>query len=125
MKRGYNFIMKYLLLLMLFSLPAFACTGDCLTCHPNLVPSINEDLRHKPMLTCINCHSADPNKMADCGADCFACHPMSKINKAGLREHDVIQECRDCHVRMKEGLFDVSSSLGQSRAESLKDFLSK
>ena len=117
--------MKYLILATFFTLSLLACTGDCLTCHPKLVPSINEDLRHKPMLTCINCHSADPNKMADCGADCFACHPMSKINNANVREHDVIQECRDCHIRMKEKLFDVTPSFGQSHADSLKDFLSK
>jgi hypothetical protein len=96
-----------------------------MTCHPKLVPTINEDLRHKPMLTCINCHSADPNKMADCGADCFACHPMAKINAADVREHDVIQECRDCHVGVKEKLFDISTTFDQSHAESLKDYLIK
>jgi hypothetical protein len=117
--------MKYLLLLTFFIVSLFACTGDCMTCHPKLVPTINEDLRHKPMLTCINCHSTDPNKMADCGADCFACHSMSKINKANVREHDVIQECRDCHVGAKEKLFDVSTSFDQSHSVSLKDFIIK
>lgn len=117
--------MKYMFLLLFFTTSLFSCTGDCMTCHPKLVPTINEDLRHKPMLTCINCHSADPNKMADCGADCFACHPMSKINAADVREHDVIQECRDCHVGVKEKLFDISTTFDQSHAESLKDYLVK
>ena len=117
--------MKFIFLLLIFTTSIFACTGDCMTCHPNLVPTINEDLRHKPMLTCIECHSANPNKMADCGADCFACHTKSKIDKPNVREHDVIQECRDCHVRMKEELFDVSKSFNQSHTETLKDFLSK
>ena len=115
--------MKYILLFLLFSLSLLACTGDCMTCHPKLVPTINEDLRHKPMLTCINCHSTEPNKMAECGADCFACHPMSKINKPNIREHDVIQACRDCHVGVKEKLFDISKSFNQSHTQPLKDFL--
>lgn len=117
--------MKYLLYMILFSVSLLACTGDCMSCHPKLVPTINEDERHKPMLTCINCHSADPNKMADCGADCFACHSMTKIYEANVKEHDVIQSCRDCHVKAKEKLFDTSNSFNQSQVESMKDFLLK
>jgi len=117
--------MKYLLLLTFFTFSLFACTGDCLTCHPKLLPTINDDKRHKPMLTCINCHSAKPNSMAECGNDCFSCHPMSKINKANVREHDVIQGCRDCHVGEKEKLFDTSNPFDQSHTDTLKDFLSK
>ena len=117
--------MKYLVAMALFTFSLFACTGDCLTCHPKLVPTINEDLRHKPMLTCINCHSANPEKMGDCGADCFACHSMTKINAANVREHDVIQGCRDCHVGADEKIFDISKSFNQSQNEALKDFLLK
>lgn len=101
----------------------FACTGDCLTCHPALEKNIQSDLRHKPMLTCINCHSADPNAMADCGSDCFACHPMSKINN-GVKEHRVIQGCKDCHMKMKQELLDITNAHDQSQAEKpLRDFL--
>jgi len=117
--------MKYIIIISLFTLTLFACTGDCLTCHPKLVPTINEDLRHKPMLTCIECHTAEPNTMAECGDDCFSCHPMSKINKPNIRAHDVIQACRDCHVGENEKLFDSSSTFDQSQGESLKDFLIK
>ncbi|MBU1657910.1 hypothetical protein KKG72_02525 [bacterium] len=115
--------MKHIIAVALFCFSLFACTGDCLSCHPDLVPTINEDDRHRPMLTCISCHSADPNKMADCGADCFACHSMKKINGAGVKEHDVIQGCRDCHVGADEKLFDISNTFNQSNKESLKDFL--
>ncbi|RUM63948.1 MAG: hypothetical protein DSZ03_04785 [Sulfurimonas sp.] len=112
----------YALLFIIGSL--LACTGDCLTCHPALVPTINEDLRHKPMLTCINCHSANPSSMAECGSDCFGCHSMEKINKPNIREHDVIQECRDCHMKMKQELLDLVPSSDQSTAQPpLKDFL--
>lgn len=117
--------MKYITLLILFTVSILACTGDCLTCHPNLVPTINEDLRHKPMLTCINCHSAEPNAMAECGDDCFSCHPIAKINAANVREHDIIKSCRDCHVGKKEKLFDISNSFNQSHVETLQDFLAK
>lgn len=111
--------MKILLFILAFTLGGYACTGDCLTCHPNLVPTIEEDKRHKPMLDCINCHSPEPNKMADCGADCFACHPISKINGLGIKEHNVIQECRDCHVKLKQELFGIVAG-GQT---TLKDTL--
>jgi len=115
--------MKALLLILLMVFSTFACTGDCLTCHPKLVPTINEDLRHKPMLTCINCHSADPNSMAECGNDCFGCHSMEKINKPNVREHDVIQGCRDCHVGLTEEIMSVPPTTGQSYQKPLKEFL--
>jgi len=117
--------MKYLSLIILFTYSLFACSGDCLSCHPKLIPTINEDLRHKPMLTCIKCHSSEASAMAECGDDCFSCHPMSKINKANVDEHRVIQECRDCHLGVKEKLFDTSNSFDQSHIKSLKDFLVK
>lgn len=115
--------MKIFIALLLFVSALFACTGDCLTCHPKLVPTINEDLRHKPMLLCINCHGADPNSMAECGSDCFGCHPVEKIDKAGVREHDVIRGCRDCHMEMQKEAFDFSTPRGQSIQKPLKDLL--
>lgn len=115
--------MKIITLLYLLVTLGFGCTGDCLTCHPKLVPTIHEDKRHSPMLTCINCHSADPNSMAECGSDCFSCHPMSKIYATKVAEHDVIQACRDCHVGANEKLLDIATPFDQSQNESLKDFL--
>ena len=98
-----------------------ACTGDCLTCHPKLVPTIHSDKRHEPMLTCIKCHPADPQKMADCGSDCFACHSMEKIDRPNVVEHKVIRECRSCHMKMKEELLSVPPI--QSKDQPLKDYL--
>ena len=117
--------MKYITLILIFTYSLLACTGDCLTCHPKLVPTINEDLRHKPMLTCINCHSEEPNAMAECGDQCFSCHKASDIYKTKVKEHDVIQSCIDCHEADNEKLFDNSTSFNQSKKESLKDFLIK
>lgn len=115
--------MKLLFILLAFGTFLMACTGDCLSCHPKLIPTIEQDLRHKPMLTCINCHSANPESMAECGSDCFSCHPMAKIYAAQVPEHDVIQACRDCHVGAVEKLFDTSATFNQTKEESLKDYL--
>ena len=117
--------MKYIIILIFLTISAFACTGDCMTCHPKLLPTINEDLRHKPMLTCINCHSAESSGVGECGDKCFTCHTMSKLDKANVREHDIIQTCINCHVGAKEKLFDISKSLDQSHGATLKDFLAK
>lgn len=114
---------KTVLILILFTVSLFACTGDCLTCHPVLQEHILTDKRHKPMLSCINCHSANPNSMAECGNDCFACHPMEKINN-GVQEHEVIQGCKDCHTKMKQELLDITNAHDQSKtSEPLRDFL--
>jgi formate-dependent nitrite reductase cytochrome c552 subunit len=117
--------MKHILILIFLTISALACTGDCMTCHPKLVPTINEDLRHKPMLTCINCHSAKASSMAECGDKCFSCHPIAKIKKANVREHDIIQTCVDCHVGANDKLFDIFKPLNQSYGNTLKDFLDK
>ena len=116
--------MKKIVSIFIFlTVSLFACTGDCLTCHPVLEKNILTDTRHKPMLTCINCHSAVPSSMAECGNDCFACHPMEKINN-GVKEHEVIQGCKDCHVKMKKELLDITNSRDQSKIdEPLRDFL--
>lgn len=115
---------KIVILLTLLTTFLYACTGDCLTCHPSLLSSIKEDMRHNAMTTCIECHSADPNSMAECGSDCFECHSMAKINKPNIREHDVIQECRDCHMKMADDLKSLKLSPSQSfRNEPLKDIL--
>lgn len=111
----------FLLLLVSFS-TLLACTGDCLSCHPKLVPTINDDARHKPMLTCITCHKPDANSMADCGSDCFACHPVSKITQVGVKEHDVIITCRNCHMEIEKSL-QLDLPAQQSEKETLKEFL--
>jgi hypothetical protein len=115
--------MKIIIFMLFFLGSLCGCTGDCMTCHPSLLKNIDTDTRHKPMMTCIQCHSADPEKMADCGSDCFACHPMEKIDKANVVEHKVIRECRDCHMKMKLHLNIDSLPKGQSSAPTLRDFL--
>ncbi|MGA9045667.1 hypothetical protein [Sulfuricurvum sp.] len=115
--------MKWMLIVFLGTLSAFGCTGDCMTCHPALLKNIDSDKRHKPMITCIQCHSANPAKMADCGSDCFACHPVAKIEGVRVAEHAVIRECRDCHMKLKTTLNLNNGPTGQSVAPTLRDFL--
>jgi len=117
--------MKKLILFIIFivGIQAFGCTGDCMTCHPALLKNIDFDKRHKPMTTCIKCHSANPAKMADCGSDCFACHPVAKIEAARVAEHAVIRECRDCHMKLKASVQMDTSPKGQSSQPTLRDFL--
>jgi hypothetical protein len=117
--------MKTIMLLLLsgFIYGLSACTGDCLTCHPKLVPTIEQDPRHKPMLTCIKCHSADPNAMAECGSECFECHPVDKIEKVNVEEHKVIRGCRDCHVKIKEMVSNIAVPKDQSTMPPLKEML--
>ncbi len=104
-------------------LPLWACTGDCMTCHPALLKNIDADHRHKPMTTCIKCHSANPQSMAECGSDCFACHPIARIEGVRVPEHAIIRECRDCHMKLKANLDLENAPKGQSVMPTLRDFL--
>jgi hypothetical protein len=115
--------MKLLFLFLVALLPLWGCTGDCMTCHPALLKNIDNDMRHKPMATCIKCHTANPEKMGDCGSDCFACHPVAKIEGVRVKEHAVIRECRDCHMKLKAALQVDAVAQGQSVKPTLRDFL--
>lgn len=115
--------MKTIVFLWVLLLPLWGCTGDCMTCHPSLLKNIDADHRHKPMTTCIQCHSANPEKMADCGSDCFACHPVAKIEGIRVAEHAVIRECRDCHMKLKTAIQLDTAPKGQTIMPTLREFL--
>lgn len=102
-----------------------ACTGDCLSCHPKLKPTIQTDLRHKPMLTCKKCHMKVESGVSECGKDCFTCHPMENIDKS-VAEHKVIQGCKDCHVKIPKIFNSMGGNLGSSMNNStLRDLIFK
>lgn len=117
--------MKFLALLFLMLATVLpACTGDCLSCHPSLVPTIQEDPRHRPMLKCIGCHAPDADVMAECGSDCFACHAIEKIEAVGVEPHRVIRGCQSCHTAMEEDRKQLFNPKGESTAPtSLKSLL--
>lgn len=103
-------IMKSLFILLVFSLSLWSCTGDCFSCHPNLLDGLESDNRHLPMKTCINCHSSDNVQgMSACGSDCFSCHSINKIQGSGVKEHKVISNCVECHTASKKFPSNVSN----------------
>ena len=100
-----------------------ACTGDCFSCHPTLVPNLKNDTRHLPMKTCINCHNPNSESMSECGPDCFECHTKEKIQRHNIKEHKVIEDCRNCHMNKLK--IDITSDKfkGQSTLKSYIDNL--
>jgi hypothetical protein len=86
---------KYLLLLTTLTSMLLSCTGDCFSCHPQLLENL--DTNHKPMLLCKNCH-LDTGSASQCGADCFECHKSESIS-TDIEEHKVIDNCRECHLK--------------------------
>ena len=117
--------MKNFTIILFLTVSLYANMGDCLTCHPKLLANINEDDRHKPMQTCIECHSANKSGTLECGKKCFSCHSEKDLETEEIIEHLVIQECRECHINAIHDLFDTSKSFNQSQNESLKNFLIK
>ena len=91
---------KYLLLITLFITSIFACSGDCIACHPVLKNSINKSY-HVVMKKCISCHKENTGGMSECGGDCFACHNEQKLINSPLLEHQAIKECSSCHIDKK------------------------
>lgn len=92
----------------------FACSGDCMSCHPALKKNILTDERHKPMLTCIACHENEEAGISECGKDCFSCHDVDKIDMETIVEHKVITQCRNCHM-------NIPKTLGSQIQDSSKD----
>lgn len=106
--------MKFLLLITCFWIYSFACTGDCLQCHPVLEKSI-EKPHHKILKKCVDCHTKVPEGMSECGGDCFACHSQNKLIKTELEEHKQLASCKECHINKEDFLqlksFDNNSNL--------------
>ena len=117
--------MNIIFTMVFFSVSLFASMGDCFTCHPKLIKGIDSDEKHRPMLTCIRCHTPNKNSVPECGSKCFSCHSQEDLLDAEVDEHTIIQECRNCHVIDTHKLFDISNNFDQSSSESMKDFLLK
>ncbi len=115
--------MKNLIIILFLTLSLSADMGNCLTCHPKLLENIKDDARHSPMQSCIECHSANKTGTLECGEKCFSCHSAEDLDTDEIKEHLVIEECRECHINAVHDLFDTSKSFSQSQSESLQDFL--
>lgn len=99
--------MKIVLLFIFLTLYSFACSGDCMACHPVLKESIKEK-HHQVLITCIACHTKTPTTMVECGGDCFACHSQNKLIDSNRIEHQNLSTCKSCHIN-KEDLFNSPS----------------
>ncbi len=95
-----------LLTLLLFATAAFACSGDCIKCHPVLKKSIDEP-HHKVIKRCIECHKNSSTGVSTCGQDCFECHDKKRLANSPLPEHRAVAGCARCHLGKKE-LFQKS-----------------
>jgi hypothetical protein len=115
--------MKILLLTSLLLTSIYANMGDCFTCHPKLIKGIDDCEEHKPMLTCIKCHSPNKKSVLECGEKCFSCHKQEDLEPEEIPEHRVFEDCRECHVNAKKKLLDITTTHDQSHVDSLKNFL--
>lgn len=96
--------LKIIIVTTLFFVALFACTANCVSCHPKL--DIVSDIRHQPLATCKTCHPPESLKntpMSGCGTDCFSCHPVSKLT--AMTQHKVIDDCIVCHKSMDKNPF--------------------
>ncbi len=100
-------MIKKILLLCIFCIYAYSCSGDCMACHPVLQNSIKEK-HHEILKTCISCHTKTPDTMSQCGGDCFACHSQNTLIKSNRLEHQNLETCKKCHIN-KEDLFNPPS----------------
>lgn len=94
-------------LICLLTLPilAFACSGDCASCHFSID---YKDEKHKIMLDCKSCHTdeklAKIPMQSSCGQDCFSCHDIQKINAVNNAEHRALNTCITCHTSLNQKL---------------------
>ena len=112
--------MKKLLLLITLTIYSYACSGNCMQCHPTLKKSI-EKPHHVILKTCINCHTKVPEGMVSCGGDCFACHSQNKLIKSDRKEHQNLASCKECHINTE----DLFKSPGIDNNSNLMELLNK
>jgi len=94
---------KKLSVLALLAVVSFACSSDCLECHPKLKPMEYDKHNkyykyHHFLITCTKCHPNHNEKaMSECGADCFDCHSREKLTHTPIPEHQRLKSCTKCH----------------------------
>jgi len=115
--------MKTFTLILMLSLSLFGEMGDCLSCHPKLASDIENDARHKPMKTCIKCHTKNESSVLECGDKCFKCHSKVDMDDENIPQHKVFEECRKCHVTKIHEIFNPTLEQDQSHQDLLKDVL--
>ena len=110
--------MKIVLFLFTFYFYSFACSGDCMSCHPILKESIKEK-HHQILVSCVECHTKTPTTMVECGGDCFACHSQNKLIESNRVEHQNLAFCKKCHINKE----DIFKTPGINEGSTLVDLL--
>ncbi|MDR1451647.1 MAG: hypothetical protein LBI57_04860 [Helicobacteraceae bacterium] len=95
-------MMKSIVLHALFAAIAFACSGDCVSCHAALGDSLGKDSDHSTLLSCVECHQEIASPNAECGGNCFSCHSENSMDKSVL-EHKTLSDCKTCHISAADG----------------------
>ncbi|AZV46332.1 hypothetical protein C3L23_03295 [Nautilia sp. PV-1] len=94
---------KTVCLALFATVSLYACSSDCLECHPKLKQleynKTNKYYKeHHFLITCTKCHKNHPSKgMDECGADCFDCHSRKKLINTPVPEHQKLSTCTKCH----------------------------
>jgi len=104
--------MKKYIVFSFFASIMFACSSDCLVCHPKLKNlEYNKSNRyykeHSFLKSCTKCHPDHKTEaMSKCGADCFDCHSRKKLINTPIPEHQRLKSCTKCH-KTKEILEEI------------------
>ncbi len=121
--------MRNFLIILFFSIFAFACSGDCVSCHPSIK---NEDGKmtkgHEKLSICKTCHTSKSLENIDmgeeaCGQDCWQCHSMKKVVNSGVKAHEILVECEQCHKKIEKSVIQkiiISKPVGLQ--DMIKDF---
>ncbi len=120
-------------ILFLFLVNLFACSGDCVACHPKLIKKDGKmDRDHMILNKCKTCHQdgtkiemlSDSNASVpkfkivkvkevsedthtECGSDCWQCHDIKKVSNINIPEHKVLKDCIACHVKLDKNLLNI------------------
>ncbi len=112
--------MKNIIIFLFFTSLAFACSGDCASCHPKLVDEKGnyKQAQHKKLILCKSCHSAENMEKVDmgdggCGQDCWECHSLKKVASSGIAAHNYLSTCEQCHKKndTKEFLKNIKTQI--------------
>ena len=101
-------MLRLLIVVITLSLAANACEGDCMVCHPGLEKMKGKEAsEHRVLRSCKNCHKKpmkESNATAECGRDCWECHDIRRVQSLGVKAHEGLGRCIECHVTLDRDL---------------------
>jgi hypothetical protein len=117
----------------IFLVHLFACSGDCVACHPKLIKKDGKmDKDHMILNRCKTCHqdgtkiemlndsnatvpkfkivkveNVKEDSHTECGSDCWQCHDIKKVSNINIPEHKVLKDCIACHIKLDKNLLNM------------------